>query len=59
MAKKVEDKKEETEEIKKVEDKKEETYVVIKKFKDEKGYHNIGDVLDYIVKEKGFVEEVV
>ena len=44
---------------KKVEDKKEETYVVIKKFKDEKGYHNIGDVLDYIVKEKGFVEEVV
>ena len=59
MAKKVEEKKEETEEIKKVEEKKEETYVVIKKFKDERGYHNIGDVLDYIVKEKGFVEEVV
>ena len=59
MAKKVEEKKEETEEIKKVEEKKQETYVVIKKFKDERGYHNIGDVLDYIVKEKGFVEEVV
>ena len=44
---------------KKVEEKKEETYIVIKKFKDEKGYHNIGDVLDYTVKEKGFVEEVV
>ena len=58
MAKKVEEKKEETM-AKKVEEKKEETYVVIKKFKDEKGYHSIGDVLDYIVKEKGFVEEVV
>lgn len=56
MAKKVEEKEEET---KKVEEKEEETYVVIKKFKDEKGYHNIGDVLDYTVKEKGFVEEVV
>ena len=44
---------------KKVEEVKEETYIVTKKFKDEKGYHNIGDILDYKVSEKGFVEEVV
>ena len=58
MAKKVEEVKEEIED-KKVEEVKEETYIVTKKFKDEKWYHNIGDILDYKVSEKGFVEEVV